>query len=1398
MASDPLNTPSDWTPLWLQRLASWQTPVAALVLALVLGVGLGGPGLLDPWEMDRVAVARRMAGPARLLVVDGDQQTVQRTIAPALAEQVALQVVAPAEIASANNTPARMLALAGRARKELAHGAIVDLDSLVGPAPNAAKLEPVATSWVGMTDGQRGFVGWLVTSAEPALVRDTLALARARRFAESWKVGFLQAFTEGQQPELLAPLFRRDLDDPTERIVAPGQLAADVAAHAPRPMWLPLHKKDNDVGLVAWLEPALTAWSLRIFGPTEAGARAAGALLAWLAGLVAVVGARRLWGNTAGWLTLVVYATLPMAIGMGRVVTFESAAPLGLALYVLGLAQAAASPARRGRDWPLWVAGGFAVLLLGRGLGGAAMAGGIALAYLLGAAGAAKGPLLASLGTLAAFGLAAALILSDAASPLLRSLRFTQWPFSAGLDAVHRDFAWFVGQAGFALFPWGAAVALGLSRLLQPGLWAEPAGDDGNAGATSLWTEERRVGAVLLLGVAVPYAVVAILIRKYHHFVVPVAPVAAVAAALLLLEVLAGRLAGRFAALFAFLSTLLLHREIRKGADAVTRFFAFDPPMDGAAKGGELAFPAELAMPKPLHLLSLLLVVAFCIGAARPMGQVREWVVRLRSRRATAWALTAVLLAWTLDALISLGTKLDVTLKTQATLLNYPYDRLWVMYQDTRPEVIAGAVSLALLLLAAGLAAGIERARLEQKKLINLLFQLGTALQWPVVALALVAVGAVAALLGGLSLHQQLRPDAGWGGAVLAGALRPAFWAPLLFAGLIAGLRGPILRGSPALPAHDERRLLSPFWSGIAVSGAPLAVWLVLLGVGGLGVGASQAAGTWNMPLLAGAWLMWLPGALLVIGRAQYAAEQYALPILLAAKLTAANLMGLFVVRWLGEMQLQGTPGEGWKYLAKVVVASPDAAGLLGLAVVLLINREALGRERLRAGVERLLGWAAQLERPRPAAAALALAAVCFSTGYAFSLLPGLSVHFSQKHLLQRIAQTGATATDAAGVPRTFAHGAGKSTGSNNFYLQSMPLVDDRAAALALLAGKNVATRVTDNAQGGVSRVLAIPGWDPRLDADGNGQRDVPAFFGVAQAVQDTKITFAGVQWQPGQWDGAQVLGPEELTATVVSNDQSSLTLSAPLGLVAGDPERGALVVQKAQVLPRDPSWQFAAASGDPRYLVLPKEAFSELNFAFRQANDGAFIPVADAASSRLVLAASRLPAGQADQNWIKKAMISEADFQADKSIRRMFANFDNSIHLLGWKVAEPSTARSQKYKMTLYWKVVKPTTTSWKLFMHPHPLNLDRWPLTNPEPSEDDNKPCGGCFSTAHWRQGDLIADTFEQEVPLGTPSGPNEVILGWYNPGSDTRMTVLSASGPGVVKHGDNRVTIGHLQVR
>jgi hypothetical protein len=277
------------------------------------------------------------------------------------------------------------------------------------------------------------------------------------------------------------------------------------------------------------------------------------------------------------------------------------------------------------------------------------------------------------------------------------------------------------------------------------------------------------------------------------------------------------------------------------------------------------------------------------------------------------------------------------------------------------------------------------------------------------------------------------------------------------------------------------------------------------------------------------------------------------------------------------------------------------------------------------------------------------------------------------------------------------------------------------------------------------------------------------------------------------------VWAPAQQSATVVDNGVDSLTLTEPLALVPDDGAKGWLAIDKAQAGDKLPEpWRYSAEAAVQRFLVLPKDQFSELNHAFRQNHQGRHIAVLDAESSRLVLAANFLSAAQPDRNWVKQSLITPAEMAAQKGLRKVNVNFDNTIQLVGYKLADAAVSRSQKYKMTLYWKVLKATPTSWKLFMHPHPLHLDRWPLTNPDPSEDENKPCGGCFQTNHWMAGDIIADYFEQEVPLGTNAGPSEIILGWYNPGNDTRLPLLSATGPGVIKHGDNRATIGHLQIR
>jgi hypothetical protein len=531
------------------------------------------------------------------------------------------------------------------------------------------------------------------------------------------------------------------------------------------------------------------------------------------------------------------------------------------------------------------------------------------------------------------------------------------------------------------------------------------------------------------------------------------------------------------------------------------------------------------------------------------------------------------------------------------------------------------------------------------------------------------------------------------------------------------------------------------------------------------------------------------------------------MPLVAMGVVVAGTIFTVLASRFVGEMVSAAALGQesaeardAWKYLIHVLITAPDAGALLGFAAFVVLNRLALHRARLDRLVEFALGLVRRLERPAVAAGALVLAGAVFSSAYAFSLLPGLAVHYSQKHLLVRIADAGGAAADPAGNPRTFTYGSARTGGDNNFYTQSMPRIEDRQAVLALLADQNMATRITDNAEGGATRQLALAGWDAALDANHDGKRDEPAWFGIASQVADLQVKIGTAAWRPGQWQGAALYAATGEPVVVAENTADTLSLAQPATLTAEDPTRGAFALD---TIAKDAATagigrEHSAMQPEQRFVVVPKDGFSELNYAFRMANAGKQIAVLDAASSRLVLATNRLQPGQRDQNWLKKAILTQAEFDNIKGVSRMYANFDNTIELLGFKLADTAVARSQKYEMTLYWRVKKPTSVSWKLFMHPHPLNLDRWPLTQPDPSEDDNKPCNGCFQTNHWLAGDIIADSFDQEVPLGTQSGPNEIILGWYNPSNDTRLPVTAASGTAVVKHADNRVTIGLLLVR
>ncbi len=1346
----------------------WLTPL--LLSALILP-GLGSAGLLDPWEMDRAAVARKMAAAPSVLVVEPGSGHLLDTLSKQTAGRYAL--AHPFDQKDATGGTALQLATARTAR-QVAHAVVVDLDGLTAGADDKA-LKSVA-SQLGTIEGQNRSTAVILVSAQTDLdrLRWPLALARAHQLAEAQR-GTVQhvLFEPDSQEILLAPLFLRSLD-----VVTPDKAAAVLDTRCPSPLLMPAFKQDSVSVPAPWLDAVLAALAVKAFGVNEFAVRLPAALLAILVGWALVLTLRRLWRPRTGWLALAVYATLPMTWGLARALTLQATESAGLALFAFGLALGAQ---KAWRGWPLLLFGGLALLAGGAGMGGVATACVVAVGAVL-----ATGQWRGALGGGAVLALAATAALAalvyggDPDSLLLRSFRLTSWPFGGGPDQVHRDFAWVIGQVGFGLYPWSAIVVLGAGKLLL----------DDEEGA-----QRQNARAVLLVALVAALVVNAVLIGKFGHFVAPAGPLAAVAAAVLLEALLAGTVAGRTVAIFAVLATLLLHREIGKGAEAVVRFIVFDPPFSGGT--GNHPWPAELDMPRGLRALALLSVLAFALGAARPAVTIRTAIAKLRTSTGAAWALGVTFILWALDGIISLGTKLDVMLKTLATTWNYAYDRIWVTILGIRPEVIAGAVLFFALLLYAILATVGPRAF---NRVTNLPLRLARPFAQPVLALALAAVGAAAVLFGGLARLDETT-HTGWGHAVIVGLQSLAFLMP--FIGVIKGLvLRALVKPGGFLDAEAEDDMLQPLAFGLQRAPVLIIGFVALWAVAGVGIGAAQLSGTWNWAYLLGMWLLAIATLLVVLGSAQQRPAGYGYPLATIGVIVFFTVMGPMGARYLDETVQAAAKGQeraalldGIKYLAHVLVTAPDTGGLVALALLVLVNRLA-AHKPLAA---RLVGWGLtgvdKLEQPRFAALALVLAGTVFTAGYSWSLLPGLSVHYSQKHLLTRIAEAEGQTQDPSGSPRTFTHGSAKTGGESNFYTASMPQIDDRPAVLALLADRNVAVRLADNQGGGLSGPLGLPGWSASVDANHDGKRDAPAWFGVAHKVEGTRVTVLGAGWQAGQWRGAQFTGPNGSPLTVADNGADWLTLNTPTDLAAEDPVKGAFSLDKLTGVTG--SSAFSAPQPLQRFVVIPKDAFSEINHAFREAY-GKHIAVIDAASSRLVLTANHLAAGQTDQNWLKKALLTQAEFDALPGVKKVFANFDNSIQLIGYKMAEYSVQRSSKYKMTLYWKVVKPTATSWKLFMHPHPLNLDRWPLTDPDQSEDENKPCGGCFATNHWMQGDIIADSFEQEVALGTQSGPNDIILGWYNPSSETRMPLLAASGQGVIKHGDNRVTIGQIQVR
>lgn len=1372
--------------------------VALLLAAVVLFAGLGRSGLWEPWEMDRADLARTLAEPAQVAAALGTDSGALRATVDAAAAKAGLVVRHASADAPATRNPtggARLVReTLDRARTEVVAAVVID-GAIIGSPSDAGVGLGAAWSWLaealGYTPNGRVIVLWPDGDLDLATIERAIGVARVRTgFEEMRKTFQLPAITwpPSADPFWDSAVARLPpLDGLTHLKASDSARLSELLADAGRSTRRVVQFKERGETLTAApLSAWLTAGFYKAFGISELTSRLAGALLAWLTVLVLVLAARRSFTGTTALLAGVVLITIPLFFAEARSVSSNSGATLSVTLFGAALLDHVRSP-RAPRVY-VQLALGAAVGLLAAGL----------TALLIGAVMALSVALVTGRRTLedwapaialtAILALSALLVLQSPADGFAGQFRFTQPLFSEGPSAYQRNFDYAVKRIGFGTFPWSAAIIVAFGSLL----WR----------ATQ--DQDRRT-LTLVLWLAVPAVATMGLLKGFNqtHFTGPAAMALGTA---LFLDQLAHRgLYSRVVAFFVLLATFILWKELSTSPQPLADLLAYDPPF--ADKAGQ-RFPSDVHLPKTAMLL--------------------------------VFALSALLLVHVTRLVTGLG-------------------RVAAFFRRERPASIAAAVFLLLLPLmwlarilgkyAGGLGLPTASGLSEAQRAFAPSFLLSTD---PAVLLAWMTLG----LVGAVKVSEFLAPPVlRWGRAYVAPrdglsvagmpfraigvlAATSARWLLVL---PLRGARRLVVRGLSAVPARTAlyagtglacacaiAMLLSVSWpdgywaetlgnlstAGILALGLLLALW-VRSATGRLADAALAATSLFAMVLatrlsrdadlrpvvvtvfvaLAGLAFARVLAPRLARDLAAFAREG---GVLAAAALFALTLPLL----------------DRWDAMAPLLY--PDATEDLthyllfesrttALALIALVGI-ALNAKLPRRFTLRISRLTAPLERGPAATFGLLTAAILFTALAAGAFYPTLSEHVSQKHVLETYREAEGLAAHTTGT-RIVRHGSfGTSGGSDsNFYTADIPEIRDRQTALRVLLGERDVSASVETSTGTMTRVF--PGWDPTNDADADGKRDYPVERGVATSVAPGRLVDSTRTWAPDRYKGHVLVDSEGRQWTVTGNDATSLSLEGP-GVPTfspGSPERSAYVLD-------DPKAAVHTATAEARsrwYELLPAENFSELNHAFREISGGRHVPVLDGRSSRVLLAASWLRDGEENQNRYAAHTLTRAQFDAldDPKIHRGWANFQDTIRVLGYRLDEDVISRGKTYRLSVYYEAIGDIRTSYKIFMHidrqgtSNRIHGDHWPLNLPgagKEGEEEGKICVGCYRTDHWMRGDVVVDVYEGEVPVGTPSGPQDIWVGFYTPGSDERLKVKSWDEGRVRHDGQNRVRIGTFQVR
>ncbi|HUS66818.1 MAG TPA: hypothetical protein VMZ28_19910 [Kofleriaceae bacterium] len=172
---------------------------------------------------------------------------------------------------------------------------------------------------------------------------------------------------------------------------------------------------------------------------------------------------------------------------------------------------------------------------------------------------------------------------------------------------------------------------------------------------------------------------------------------------------------------------------------------------------------------------------------------------------------------------------------------------------------------------------------------------------------------------------------------------------------------------------------------------------------------------------------------------------------------------------------------------------------------------------------------------------------------------------------------------------------------------------------------------------------------------------------------------------------------------------------------------------------------------------------------------------VLDDANVQFLLLSNQLRAGERDLNRLPKLVLSEPPADLGRKVSVMF---EDQIELIGVKMpAQPP--HDEKFQITFIYKVHKPVTKSWKVFVH----------IDGPGGHiSGDHQPLDNICGLTTFRAGDVLLDTFTVD-PEGRTPGRYRVHTGLFT-GSAGNFTNMKITAGNPDK--DMRAPLGEITLR